>query len=89
MLPETLLRMLLDAHDSLSFLSSDLSAVAGVALDNAGETEVEGGEAGCSCSPDPNPASRLNAFAAGPFLKRVLKVPPSLLPYHDTSTFDQ
>jgi hypothetical protein len=59
MLLKTLLCMLSDAHDSLSFLSSGLSAVAGVALDNAGETEVEGGEPGCSCSPDPNPASRL------------------------------
>ena len=46
-----------DAHDSFSFLSSDFSA--GVALDRAGETEVEGGEAGCSESPDPNPARRL------------------------------
>jgi len=46
-------------HDSLSFLSAD----AGVALDSAGETDVEGGEAGFSASPDPNPASRLNAFA--------------------------
>ena len=45
-------------HHSLSFLSSDLSP-AGVALDNAGETEVDGGEAGFSGSPDPNPASRL------------------------------
>jgi hypothetical protein len=59
MLLKTLLCMLSDAHDSLSFLSSGLSAVARVALDNAGETEVEGGEPGCSCSPDPNPASRL------------------------------
>jgi hypothetical protein len=42
-------------HDSLSFLSAD----AGVALDSAGETDVEGGEAGFSASPDPNPASRL------------------------------
>lgn len=47
----------------MSFLSSDLSAGAGVALDNAGETDVEGGEAGFSASPDPNPARRLNAFA--------------------------
>jgi hypothetical protein len=42
-------------HDSLSFLSAD----AGVALASAGETDVEGGEAGFSASPDPNPASRL------------------------------
>jgi len=45
-------------HDSLSFLSAD----AGVALDNAGETDVEGGEAGFSASPDPNPASRLDEW---------------------------
>jgi len=32
-------------------------------LDKAGDTDVEGGEAGCSASPDPNPARRLNAFA--------------------------
>jgi hypothetical protein len=44
---------------SPSFLSSDFSAVAGVALDNAGETDVEGGDAGFSGSPDPNPARRL------------------------------
>jgi hypothetical protein len=48
-----------DAHDSLSFLSSGFPADAGVALDNSGEFDAEGGEAGCSGSPDPNPASRL------------------------------
>jgi len=52
-----------DAHDSLSFLSSDFPAEAGVAFDNSGEFAAEGGEAGWSASPDPNPASRLNAFA--------------------------
>jgi len=52
-----------NAHEALSFLSSDFSAATGVALDNAGETDVEGGEAGFSGSPDANPASRLNAFA--------------------------
>jgi len=55
--------MLSDADHWLSFLSSDLSAEAGVALDNAGETDVEGGDAGFSGSLDPNPASRLKAFA--------------------------
>jgi len=58
---ENTFRMLTDAHDP-SF-SSDFSADAGVALESAGETDVEGGEAGFSGSPDPNPASRLNAFA--------------------------
>jgi len=53
--------MLTDAHDP-SF-SSDFSVVVGVALESAGETDVEGGEAGFSGSPDPNPARRLNAFA--------------------------
>jgi hypothetical protein len=48
-----------DAHDSLSFLSSDFPA-AGVAFDNSGEFDIEGGEVGCSGSPDPNPASRLH-----------------------------
>jgi len=38
-------------HDSLSFLSSDLPAFAGVALDNSGEVAVEGGDVGCSDSP--------------------------------------
>ena len=42
-------------HDSLSFLSSDFPAVAGVAFDSSGELETEGGEAGCSVSPDPDP----------------------------------
>lgn len=41
-----------------SFLSSDLSP-AGAAFDRAGETEVDGGDAGFSGSPDPNPARRL------------------------------
>lgn len=41
-----------------SFLSPDLSP-AGVAFDKAGETEVDGGDAGFSGSPDPNPARRL------------------------------
>jgi len=63
MLLKTLLCMLSDAHEPFSFLSSDLSAFAGVALDRAGETDVEGGDAGFSWSPDPNPARRLNAFA--------------------------
>lgn len=49
-----------DAHEPFSFLASDLSAFAGVAFDKAGETDVEGGEAGLSWS---NPARRLNAFA--------------------------
>jgi len=53
--------MLTDAHDP-SF-TSDFSAAAGVDLVNSGEAEVEGGEAGFSDSPDPNPARRLNAFA--------------------------
>jgi hypothetical protein len=48
-----------DVHDSFSFLSSGFPADAGVALDNSGEFDVEGGEAGFSGSPDPNPASRL------------------------------
>jgi hypothetical protein len=51
--------MSLNAHDSLSFLSSDFPADAGIAFDSSGEFDAEGGEAGCSCSPDPNPASRL------------------------------
>jgi hypothetical protein len=51
--------MLLDAHDSLSFLSSGCPADAGVAFNSSGELEAEGGEAGFSVSPDPNPASRL------------------------------
>ena len=55
--------MSLDAHDSLSFLSSDFPADAGVALDSSGEFDVEGGEAGCSDSPDPNPASRLEKIS--------------------------
>lgn len=62
MLLETLL-CVSDAHDSLSLLSSDFTAAAGVDLDNSGELEVEGGEAGFSGSPEPNPARRLNAFA--------------------------
>jgi hypothetical protein len=41
-----------------SFLSLDLSP-AGMAFDKAGDTEVDGGEAGFSGSPDPNPARRL------------------------------
>ena len=48
-----------DAHDSLSFLSSDFPADAGIAFDSSGEFDAEGGEAGFSGSPDPNPASRL------------------------------
>jgi len=63
MLLGTLLSMSCDTHDSLSFLCSNFPADAGVALDNSGEFDAEGGEAGCSDSPDPNPASRLNAFA--------------------------
>lgn len=59
MLQETLLSMSRYAHDSLSFLSSDFPAIAGVAFDNSGEFVAEGGEAGFSGSPDPNPASRL------------------------------
>lgn len=51
-----------NVHDSLSFLSSDFSAEAGEDLVKAGEVLVDGGEVGFS-SPDPNPASRLNAFA--------------------------
>ena len=51
-----------DAHDSLSFLSSGFPADEGVALDNSGEFDAEGGEAGCSGSPDPNPASRLEVY---------------------------
>jgi hypothetical protein len=54
-----LLERSMDDHDSASFLSSAFPAAAGVALDNSGEFAVEGGEAGCSVSPDPNPASRL------------------------------
>jgi hypothetical protein len=56
---EILLSTSWDAHDSLSFLSSDFPADAGEALDNSGEFDAEGGEAGFSGSPDPNPASRL------------------------------
>lgn len=63
MLLKTLLQMLTDAHDPFSFLSSDLSADAGLAFDSAGETDVEGGEAGFSGSSDPKPERRLNAFA--------------------------
>jgi len=63
MLLKTLSCMSSDAHYSPSFLSSDLSAFAGVDFDKAGETDVEGGDVGCSWSPDPNPARRLNAFA--------------------------
>jgi len=48
-----------NVHDSLSFLSSDFPAEAGAAFDCSGEFDVEGGEAGFSGSPDPNPARRL------------------------------
>ena len=52
---------MLEAQDSLSFsfFSAALSADAGVALANAGEEAVEGGDAGFSGSPDPSPARRL------------------------------
>lgn len=45
---------MLNAQASPSFLSE-----AAVDFDNTGEVWVEGGEAGFSGSPDPNPASRL------------------------------
>jgi len=51
--PETLLCTLPNDQDSLSFLSSDFPAAAGVAFDISGEFDAEGGEAGCSASPDP------------------------------------
>jgi hypothetical protein len=59
MLLKTLLCISWDADYSPSFFSSDFSADAGVAFDSAGETDVEGGEAGFSGSPDPSPARRL------------------------------
>ena len=46
-------------QDSLSFLSSDFPAAAGVALGNSGELDAEGGEAGFSASPEPKPARGL------------------------------
>jgi hypothetical protein len=54
-------------HGSLSFLSSDFPAEAGVDFDNSGEFAVEGGEAGFSGSPDPDPklASRLYSISIG------------------------
>ena len=42
----------------LSGFSTDAVAI----LDKAGETDVEGGEAGFSASPEPNAASGLNVL---------------------------
>jgi hypothetical protein len=44
-----------NVHGSRSVLSSDFAAAAGVAFDNSGEAAAEGGEAGFSGSPDPDP----------------------------------